>query len=361
MNGIETTRVATAVAEKRRREEDDSCSSSDSDNAVSGAQHHHHHRHGNHRQSEPNPNNKDNPSPRKTLTRLWHPTQELRKRARSSEDEDTIASTVNFLLSEAKELGCRSRTGSTKPLKCRCLSFFTDADPSVARAVAKFIVVFGTKKKADRQRIVMHWIRNTSEARKTLKETHVIYPIPYQDITELSGIGLETLLEAKICQSALMSVAGIGRAFWTTCVKAVEGGGVVKEHGLKGKASNRASSDVNAAQAAFLEKLKLSAEVHEESGSLMLPVSYSKRNLYQKFCWERGHNVRYTAVGIAIIVDRNDDEWLQSHSADEPALKIGSWTAFRNYWNNHYPELNVQRPSRKLIAENADSADVDAA
>jgi hypothetical protein len=286
---------------------------------------------------------------------------------------------------------CRSRTGRVGMLSCNCSTVFENA--TAAKAVASYVVAFSKLKKIEKQCIVIKWIRygigqnRMNQARP--------YCLPYKDYscyivseaTDMIPFNEENeeneeaekddaksnndfFHDITICQSALMNIFGFGRVFWGTCRKSFAAGND-PTHGLVGKSSNRQrhfNEHARPALVNFFEGIKQFADPiatlvtrtitkkvtlikirNEEKGMVVLGPSWSKYNLYQRFCWERGFKIGHSNSSSS-MKKRTDDQWISAAVADEESDTC-SWKTFRNFWQREYSFLRILQPTRDICGE----------
>jgi hypothetical protein len=200
----------------------------------------------------------------------------------------------------------RKTSGNRKLLKCSCLAILNTAGDLTGdiptklyqKAVAHFQLYFGELKKYEQQRKVMDWIRYGGMTQ--------IQPflLPYLAPPNTDMASLKDIDAHRICISALMSLLGIGYAWFSTCPTFVKEG-VMPTHGLCGKQSNRKRKFAEEGEAdlqAFMDNLKQFAEpsatrfVQEATGqieirdteddALYLGSSWTQRDCYKQYCHE---------------------------------------------------------------------------
>jgi hypothetical protein len=72
---------------------------------------------------------------------------------------------------------------------------------------------------------------------------------------------------------------------------------------------------------------------------MYLPSFFTKRNSYAKFCLEKR--------GVKITT--NNKGSISTTPAVEGVEKLTpSWSAYCTYWNNHYPNLKVRKPTEDI-------------
>jgi len=238
-------------------------------------------------------------------------------------------------------------------LSCNCLELL--GDDAVAEGVANGALHFLKQAKAHRQAHVMTALRYSQQV-KPQESKHRVFFLPL-DYTAAGTVDAETLAmlqNHQVCKSSLMTVTCTGRRFWETCENALERGHSPK-HGLAGKDSNRAKEFVSLVAPdlrEFFEDMEDLAEPRatrlvreqtsigireEETGRVYLAPSFTKRNLYARFCNERGWTVKSDHKSNLTIVERTDTDW-----TDGEPKKCCSWVTFRRFWRKEFPDLYVR-------------------
>ena len=144
----------------------------------------------------------------------WKPSDVLRDKV--SENSDKIETIVIHLQMEAAKPNCTqlAKSGNSS-LRCNCLRPLED--PDVVDAVANGVMRYILKTKPERHSFVMLSIRYSKTKR---------YFLPFANPGGIDGGAsvIDTMATLEVCQSALMTVLGIGRRQWNTCKQSVESG-----------------------------------------------------------------------------------------------------------------------------------------
>jgi len=86
----------------------------------------------------------------------------------------------------------------------------------------------------------------------------------------------------------------------------------------------------------------------DEEGLVELPSYFTKRSLYKRFMYEGGWVVKTNAKGNYVAATERDDEhW----TADDKLQALMSWTSFRIYWREHFPNLRIRSKSEDVCGE----------
>jgi hypothetical protein len=242
---------------------------------------------------------------------------------------------------------------------CSCLSCLNVE--SSRNAVALYILWFSDLEKQTQQLIIMEKIRGTKLVLKPKQHgNQPLYFLPYK--TELTEVANE-LQDFKLCKFAMMALLRYGKTAWSTCKLAVENG-TVPEHGLKGKANVRSKKfkqDVEPGLKAFFATVVLPLSgprptrfTRQESGAITrdsedmkeLDPEWTKRRLFGRYCYDLGFNVEQSASGAVKIHKREDEEYPAGGGAEYGSHC--SLTAFWNYWEEHYGNIVVRKPSKDI-------------
>ena len=283
-------------------------------------------------------------------------------------DDELVDIGVQFLQEQTLLHCCCKSKLNGRNKKCECLTIFAEEDDAdeypLTRAVARFMVYFGKKKKSEQQMLVIEWIKYGAAAADARDPTPYLLPVlvdddDVDDADDEAGDPINAdgnaiaAYNRKICESALLTIIGYSRTFWTTCKQCAKEG-TIPTHGLAGRPPNNSISDELSVELhLFFADMQDFAEpiatrfIREKTGELdtrdedddvlQLAPSFSKRGLYQRFCYERGWKIETTAKGNPKKKKRTDEGW----AAGEEPLDICSWTAFRCFWQKNYPKLRV--------------------
>jgi hypothetical protein len=91
----------------------------------------------------------------------------------------------------------------------------------------------------------------------------------------------------------------------------------------------------------------------EEKGGVDLPSSTTKRELYEKFCFDRGwaiksdNNGRYPRLNDYTNRMADDMFW----PADAETSEVCSWFSFRKLWKEHCGNIRIRRPCNDTCGE----------
>ena len=171
------------------------------------------------------------------------------------------------------------------------------------------------------------------------------------------GGTLEELCTHKGCKSAIACILDFGTTQWATCQDAVDNNRIIV-HGNKNRVlgkGKRFQNEVKDDLLEFFEEMKQFAQPHstrivrEEAGTelrdgeedmLELPYSWSKRGLYQRFCGERGWEVKTTARGTTKTTRKAGQELTSK--------PICHWATFQRFWKREYPLLRFPKPAADI-------------
>jgi hypothetical protein len=263
---------------------------------------------------------------------------------------------------------CISRTGKKGPLLCSCCSIFNV--PTVCCAVAAYLMHYGKTPKLGRQLIVLEWIR-TSKVSDDVNG-NLPYRLPYLPFSEYDDmlrdegivcfdIPLDILQSRFVCKTTIMTVLGVGVRFWKTCHEMLSFG--PKTNALVGNSNANKSYMTDTLDIFFTTIKELSEPVatlvvrtktesitniklkHEEVGIHYLPPFYSKRRLYERYCYESGHVVKLNNEGKYTITERDDEQWVDD---DDVVMDVLSWSKFLQHWENKHSYLRIRKPAKDI-------------
>ena len=91
----------------------------------------------------------------------------------------------------------------------------------------------------------------------------------------------------------------------------------------------------------------------EEKGHVQLPSSYTKRQLYRRFCYESGWIAKPDSVGNYVPVVEYDRRPFDSEAGEfslwpdgSQSLQVCSWRTFLNIWDKYLPFITIRSPSQ---------------
>ena len=303
---------------------------------------------------------------KRTGAKGWfHPFKDITDPKIKLEEGEDVTMCFDFL----REISCQPcqdrTTGHKFKRRCACLSIL---DGCVERqvAVAKYMAAFIQKPQQERHSIVMEWLRYTN----TTKARDCFY-IPFvgadddedDDDSSDEERPIQALKHWMVCKDAISLLLDYGHIKWKTCSLAVLQNRL-PEHGNKGKLCGPArhfAVEVKQDLHAFFNEIKQFGSpkstrfVREETGTglrddeenlLELPVCWSKRNVYGRFCYERGVIITTTAGGNEIKTEKSDKEWDPTNKK-----RICSWPTFLTFWAENYPLIRIGTASADICTD----------
>ena len=174
---------------------------------------------------------------------------------------------------------------------------------------------------------------------------------------------LDGLKDCFVCSNSIALLLNYGRFRWKKCLNVVELN-IVPVHGNKGKVSGMPklfAVHVNDDLHEFFHQIKqfgtpkATRFVREETGSglrdgeedlIELPISWSKRAVYARFCFERGFVINTDDRGCITKTTRTDGQW---NAGDEK--RICDWHTFLIFWDKHYPLARIAPPSTDICTD----------
>lgn len=330
------------------------------------------------------------PSPPTKKIRI-HPFTKFRKKEnRNKPPEEKLLDCMDYL--KATEPFCRrfhgTRKGQSQFTTCDCLRILRDdacvvvgdekdtgsttattTTPSSSagngcrdrerEAVARFMLMFYDQPKAEKQRMLMAWIRCTGAIYGRRKFLIPFVALDKDAAFDPTGHEHENnnnnnnkivaeLRSYRVCKAAIGYLLRLSKHSWGTCQKAVETN-TIPQHGNKHKRPGNArkfDTEVYDDLVAFFEKMKQlgtprrllpgddACENGDDNVVVELPTHLSKRGMYNRFCSERGWKLKTSAAGN-ITYEKQDDN----------AKAICVWATFCRFWNKDYPTIRLGKPA----------------
>jgi len=85
---------------------------------------------------------------------------------------------------------------------------------------------------------------------------------------------------------------------------------------------------------------------NDDINKLYLEPWYSKRHLFDHFCWECGWKLTTSTKGMVSFSKRADSAW-----GDKASQSVCSWSTFWNYWEKNYAYLQIWSPSTDTCSD----------
>mmetsp|Transcript_19243 Transcript_19243/g.27065 ORF Transcript_19243/g.27065 Transcript_19243/m.27065 type:complete len:307 (+) Transcript_19243:42-962(+) len=286
--------------------------------------------------------------------------------------DDNIIKCMEFVKHHLANEKCKQPSGYMKYVSsCTCLSFLLGEDSDlVLKHIAMYMLHWKDQPLAAK-RICINQSYQYSLSKapaKTKKGTELKKPrlvksfmIPVQlDST----IDLKTAVDFSshlICRYAYCNLLNIGRKLWMSAVKEP-----MKEHKNKNNKHASISKDTESKMHTFFASLKDQCSpfdagiVRDKScvrlrdddpDALSLPPHYSKRKVYEKWCWSVGWKVKKKSASQGIYASPSDYS-PRPHDDDVecPLWPTGSistvpvsWSTFRRFWVNHYSHIIIRK------------------
>ena len=257
--------------------------------------------------------------------------------------------------------------------KCKCMMLLLDDDNSHIKItqVCNSLWEFFTQVKDTQKLVIKGWLRTVYYSGlnhlKNNPQVCFILPEVYEDASQ-DMLDMEKNRQPfYICINALSLLYNYGYHKIKTLKDGIKHVGI-SPHGLHNKPSNRFKNrveeyrDINDSLNLYFQNLKGEAETHatrtireitgvglrdEEIDSVELPSSYSKRQLYYKYCLSRGYQVKADHKGRIpnlkkFPVRTGFDILWPLGSVPKPVCE---WKYFRTYWKTHFPKMRICPPS----------------
>jgi hypothetical protein len=222
---------------------------------------------------------------------------------------------------------------------CDCMTHVVLDDEDKV-AVVDYLMAFAQMTKTQQESLLVEWMRY---AKLSPGKGSLCFILP----------GSTT---HKICKHACAKVIGYGERSWRRVNYFLEKN-IQPSHGLTGKTGNRALTTIDKVQLVtfFNDMLELgcpratlvvrnftpdggtSTELREDDADLIeLPACYSKRHLWRRFLQDNGWQVKIDNVGRII-------EKIRIPGEQQTIKECLSWTAFNQFWEDHFPKVVIQR------------------
>jgi len=212
---------------------------------------------------------------------------------------------------------------------------------------AMYLVDFCQDSKANRQKIVLDWMKYASVMKKQLGggNNARVYLLP----------GCSDRL---ICSNACARSIGFGQKAWATVKKAYSAG-LLPFHAQTGKRSHNWNKDSDDLLHDFFIKLeglaapratrvvrdvvgdKVDVTLRDDGDEIELPTYYTKRSLYKQLAADLKWEVSSTSKGNITKKQLNDS------TVD----KLPSWRTFTRFWKRHYSHIRIPRPSEDICED----------
>jgi hypothetical protein len=237
---------------------------------------------------------------------------------------------------------------------CTCLKGLSFDDRNDA---CFYLEEFSCKGKADRQVILMEWMRYAKVLQNQL------------GYTGTTGAGsnprvflLPASSETLICGNACARLIGFGQSAWLTVKKAFDSG-ESPYHKLNGKPSNNKSQAFDDLLHEFFIKLEglaapratrlvrdivgdrveVSLRDNDEEGEIELPTYYTKRSLYKKLAADNQWEFECSNKGQYT----NKKSTIESN----PVTRLPDWSTFQFFWKKHYSHIRIPKPSEDICED----------
>jgi len=242
------------------------------------------------------------------------------------------------------EGNCTDPKGRVTSCTCMKALVFDDINDS-----AMYLVDFCQDSKANRQKIVLDWMKYASVMKKQLGggNNARVYLLP----------GCSDRL---ICSNACARSIGFGQKAWATVKKAYSAG-LLPFHAQTGKRSHNWNKDSDDLLHDFFIKLeglaapratrvvrdvvgdKVDVTLRDDGDEIELPTYYTKRSLYKKLAadcqWEFSCSSHGKYSEKKSLIDNNTVQ------------KLPDWATFHAFWQKHYSHIRIPRPSEDICED----------
>lgn len=275
----------------------------------------------------------------------------------------------NAFVRHHAQYNCRNYQKKAYSTQCNCMSKLLEGENSdlKIKQVCESLLEFFTGIKSTQKLVIKEWLRDAyfSGAKYHKAKNYMLFTLPgvyhnaCPDITSK-----DDLIPYKVCVNAMAILYNQGYGKIKSLKDDMENTGV-KDHGLIGKPSNRYVNkegdwkELNSSLHSFFARLKVEAmtyatvtilntsadQLHdEEMSTVELPCSFTKRQFYYRYCYERGYEVKSDSKGQMPALkdyklrDYNEFDW----PVGSVPKVVCSWSYFRVFWRNNYPKITIQ-------------------
>jgi hypothetical protein len=249
---------------------------------------------------------------------------------------------------------------------CPCLHGLRDNDRERLPYATEHMWYFHNLSRDWQHQVITQFIRSKDETSHNKRP----YQLPVRGRVEDQGTVSDALTTSyPICRNALQRILDCGRIKFGRLQKAAQTN-VVQQDWRVGRPSNRALNDVveEDVHSFFRDMLQLAAPratriVQDETGGGVrdqdvelkeLPTHFTKRQIYYRYCFERGHKAELQdhKGNIKLTLRAHDDD------EENPLWPTGSvvsriigWTTFRRFWKRNYGNLVLPNPRQDICGE----------
>jgi hypothetical protein len=255
--------------------------------------------------------------------------------------------------------------------KCNCTTKIAD----VVDDMTELLTSFGSKPKRERR----IWIASQIEAQMACIDTaRNIKKASKMNVNIGSchyAIWLSDERSVSLCVNTFRHVFGItGAEQWSKLMEDVKQHGASKlpGHGNIGNKHRSENSPLGKSKGPVERHLKKLQDdygqvtatrfVREQTGLttrddnddyVELPSHFSKRKIYEQFCFEMGWKAKPSAKGgygrVTDYKPREVDDTLWPEGSE--SLPVPSWKGFNDIWDDKFPNLKIRSPSEDICGE----------
>ena len=285
-------------------------------------------------------------SPAIGCAKAWSNLTKKDKEAASFSHTDWISEFRVFLKALRTEASCSDTRG--RKTNCTCMKGLEWDD---INDCAFYLEEFSCKKRDDRQRIVLEWMRYAKVMRsQQLYSSNVarVYLLPSSS-------------EILICSNACARLIGFAHSAWQTVKKAFDSGDI-PYHKSNGNTNAKVSSFDDLLHDFFIkleglaapratrlvrdivgDRVEINLRDNDEAGEIELPTYYTKRSLYKKLAadcqWEFSCSSHGKYSEKKSLIDNNTVQ------------KLPDWATFHAFWQKHYSHIRIPRPSEDICED----------
>ena len=275
--------------------------------------------------------------------------------------EDEIKENIyDFAYETTSIIPCKN-LNSNFQTTCRCMEVFS-RDDGLMETLVVLLNRYERYSSKERQLLLHSIVTHGFIAKEKLKRGSYKDPVYL-----LTGVSSDNVENVKVCQNSLMNLFYIAPRAWKKIASDATLPGP-KDTSNYRKNTNPQDTEVKDSVTTFLIDLgDQEGESHatrfvrtetelfvrdEELELIQLPPCYSKRQLYEKYCFERGWlakcNAKGTYPALAQLKRREFDddngELALLPSGSTPEV-VCSWRTFLRLWGEHVSHIKIRPPA----------------
>lgn len=282
------------------------------------------------------------------------------KRIVKLEHKETFKNLADaFIRYHSSQGKCYNYNNRKYQTTCSCLKSLSEganAEDKIQQA-SESIYQFFSRPANTQKLMVKDWIRNALVIKSTQKtscfkvSTNFLFPGVYED----APINKKFFM---LCQNAVMLLFNYGYFKFCKLKKDLENPGVIP-HGNINRMPSEKFREIATCLHKFFGDIREEAEIAREANhyslregefdTVELPSTLTKRQLYARFCYERGWVVHSDNKGNLGKVKNYpvrpvSDDWPEG----SVPKKVPSRPFFENFWKDNYPNIKISPRSPQI-------------